>query len=120
MTGIVNQQTITIHEIAAITGTLSFDETAAGEQTAFTNTPGAVRHVGAILVDTSNITQNTTFRVYTQVDGTNYRLVYEVPFVAAASDGLDLGEFTFYRGFRVTGQCGGGGGGAVNVPYAVV
>jgi len=129
MPGLVNQQdTITTAAIAAIvaqevtaaTGTFSFDETNAAEQTVFTNAPGAVRHVGAILVDTSNVTQNTTFRIYTQIDGVNYRLVYELAFVAAASDGLNLGEYTFYRSFRLTAQCGGGGGGAVNVPWAVV
>jgi len=118
--GLTSQTRFAIEEIPETTGTLSFDETAAGEQTVVTVARARRARVGGIYLDTSNVTQNTTFRVYHQIDGTNYRLVYEVAFVAAASDGLSLGEWTFYRSFRVTAQCGGGGAGSVDVVYSVV
>ena len=120
MVGLTNAPAFSIEEAAEATGTVSFDETAAGEATFFTVARSRRARVGSIYLDTSNITQNTTFRLYERIDGTNYRLVVETAFVAASADGFRFDEFTTYRGFRVTGQCGGGGGGSVDVPYAVV
>jgi hypothetical protein len=68
-----------------------------------------------------NVTQDTTIRLYHQVDGANYREVDAYSFAPATdSDGVEIRGFTAYRNFRITLQCGGAGAGAVNVPYAIV
>ena len=129
MPGIVNQQdiittaaiaAIVAQEVTAATGTLSYDETNAAEQTVFTNAPGAVRRVGSIWLDLVNVTQNTTIRVYHQIDAVNYRQFAAYAWVVADADGVLIDGFTSYRSFRVTAQCGGGGAGAVDIPWAVV
>lgn len=106
--------------VTETTGTFSFDETAAGEQTAFTVTIATRSVVGGIWLDMVNATQNTTIRVYHQIDGTLYRVFESNNWLVAGDDGVLFDPFTAYRNIRVTLQCGGGGVGAVNVPYVVV
>lgn len=115
--------TTVVDQVLAVTettGTFEFDETAAGEQTAFTLTIAARAVIGGIWLDMVNVTQSTTLRVYHQIDGTNYREFQENAWVIADSDGVLFDGFNAYRNVRVTLQCGGGGGGSVDVPYVVV
>jgi len=106
--------------VTQTTGTFSFDETGAGEQTAFTLTIAARAVLGSIWLDMVNVTQNTDIAVYHQIDGTNYRQFQENTWLNTDDDGVLISGFTAYRNVRVTFQCGGGGGGSVDVPYAVV
>ena len=106
--------------ITEATGTFSYDETSALEQTAFTLTIAARAVIGGIWLDMVNVTQDTTIAVYHQIDGTNYRQFQENSWLTTDDDGVLIDGFTAYRDVRVTLTCGGGGGGSVNVPYAVV
>lgn len=122
-TGIVPSVLTVADQVSAIAetaGTFSYDETSAAEQTAFTITSATRATVGAILLDMVNVTQDTTIRVYEQIDGTNYRAFQENGWLTTDDDGVMIDGFTTYRNFRVTLQCGGGGAGSVDVPYAVV
>ena len=106
--------------VTETTGTFSFDETSALEQTAFTITNTERVVIGGIWLDMVNVTQNTDIAVYHQIDGTNYRQFQENNWLVADDDGVLISGFTAYRNVRVTMLCGGGGAGSVNVPYAVV
>ena len=118
---LVARAAITGVEVAPeATGTFSFDETNAGEQTAFTVAITARSKIGGIWIDMANITQNTTIRVKHQIDGANYRTFTTLPWLTTDDDGVLVGPFTAYRNVQVSLQCGGGGGGSVDVPYAVV
>ena len=123
ITNISNAATTILDQVSAITettATFEFDETAAGEQTAFTLTIAARAVIGGIWLDLVNVTQNTTVRVYHQIDGTNYREFQENAWVVADSDGVLIDGFNAYRNVRVTLQCAGGGGGSVDVRWVVV
>lgn len=102
-----------------ITGTFSYDETNALEQTVLTVTITYHRRV-AIWLDFVNVTQNTTILIKHAIDGTNYRTFENDAWTPALEDGVYITDCWAYRNVRVTFQCGGGGGGSVNVPYAVV
>ena len=102
------------------TGTFSYDETNAAEQIAFTLTLTYSVNIGGIWLDMVNVTQATTIRYKHQIDGTNYRTFYTGAWAVADDDGVLLQPFSAYRNVQVTLQCGGGGAGNVNVPYAVV
>lgn len=106
--------------ITQTTGTFSFDETSALEQTAFTLTIAARSVIGGIWLDMTNVTQNTTISIYHQIDGANYRKFQENAWTVADDDGVLIEGFTAYRNIRVTMICGGGGAASVDVPYAVV
>ena len=106
--------------VTETTGIFSYDETGAGEQTAFTLTITARAVIGGIWIDMVNVTQDTDIAVYHQIDGTNYRQFQENSWLTTDDDGVLIQGFTAYRNVRVTLQCGGGGAGSVNVPYAVV
>lgn len=118
--GLTNQTAAFTDAIAETTGTFSFDETVAGEQTAFTLAITTRRTIGGIWLDMVNVTQNTDIAVYHQIDSTNYRQFQENSWLIADDDGVLISGFTAYRNIRVTLQCGGGGGGSVDVPYVVV
>jgi len=109
-------------EVAQATGTFSFNETLATEQTMVTVTIAARARVGAIWIDMVNVTQNTTIRLYEKIDGTNLREIKgrSVAWVTTDPDGVLIEGFAAYRDIRITLQCGGGGVASVNVPYAVV
>jgi len=109
-----------IAAVAQATGTFAFDETNAAEQTAFTLAIAARAKIGGIWLDMSNVTQNTDIRVKHQIDGANYRTFTTLSWLNTDDDGVLVLPFTAYRNIRVTLQCGGGGVGNINVPYAVV
>jgi len=106
--------------VVETTGTFSFDETAAGEQDMLEIALTARAVFGSIWLDFVNVTQNTTIRFYHKIDGTNYRLFQESAWVVADDDGVELDGFTAYDDIKIALQCGGGGGGSVDIPYAVV
>lgn len=106
--------------VVETTGTFSYDETSAAEQTAFTLTIAARAEIGGIWLDMVNVTQDTDIAVYHQIDGTNYRQFQDNSWLTTDDDGVLINGFTAYRNVRVTLECGGGGGGSVDVPYAVV
>jgi len=124
--GLTNKQEFSVEgagsvlEVTETTGTFVYDETNAAEQTAFTITIADRSVIGSIWLDLVNVTQNTTISVYHQIDGTNYRKFQENAWVVADDDGVLIEGVTAYRNIRVTFQCGGGGAGNVDVPYAVV
>jgi hypothetical protein len=103
-----------------ITDTFSFDETNAAEQDAIILTIHFNSEISAIWIDMVNVTQDTTIQLYHKIDGTNYRSFETDSWVTAMSDGVLITELTAYRDVKVSLQCGGGGVGSVNVPYAVV
>jgi len=109
-----------VPDIAQSTGVFSFDETNAAEQIAFTLTITARVKIGAIWIDMVNVTQNTTIRGKHQTNAINLRTFTTIPWLITDDDNVLIGPFTAYRNVQVTLQCGGGGGGNVNVPFAVV
>lgn len=107
--------------VTETTGTISYDETVATEQTVLTLTIATRTHIGSIWFDLVNLTQNNTINYYHQVDGTNYRNFYSFSYVAGStSDAVLFQPFTAYRNVQITMTCGGGGAGSVDVPYAIV
>ena len=124
--GLTNQQSIydpaagIFNAVTQTTGTFSFDETNAAEQTLATIAITFRSMIGGIWLDFVNVTQNVTISIYHQIDGVNYRKFQENAWVIADDDGVLLDGFTAYRNIRITLTCGGGGAGAVDIPYAVV
>ena len=109
-----------IRDITQATGTFVFNEADAGDQTAFTLAITARSKIGGIWLDMVNVTQDTTIRVKHQIDGANYRTFETNAWVTTDEDGVLITGFTAYRNVQVSLQCGGGGAGNVNVPYALV
>lgn len=71
-----------------ISGSLSYLD-AGGEQTVFEITAVTKHFVTGIMVDMTTITQNGTFKLYSKIDGTNYRELAALIFtVATDSDGV--------------------------------
>lgn len=100
-----------------ITMTFSFDETSAAEQDIF-EVGGAMGNMVPmqLYLDMTNVTQDTTIRVY--VDDV---LTYEHDFTVVGDlDGLPLGPLVVLgNAIRVAAICGGGGAGNVDIPYHV-
>ncbi|GAI32622.1 unnamed protein product [marine sediment metagenome] len=67
-----------------------------------------------------NVTQDTTIKIKHKIDGANYRTFETNAWVTTDEDGVLVTGFTAYRDVQITLQCGGGGAGSVDVPYAVV
>lgn len=109
-----------ISPVTETTGTFSFDETLAGEQTMVTVTITARSAVGGIWLDMVNVTQDTTIKLYHKVDGTNLREISSHSWTTTDSDGVLIDGFAAYRDVQITLTCGGGGIGAVSVPYSIV
>jgi len=107
-------------DITQATGTFVFNEASALEQTTVTLAIAARAKIGAIWLDMVNVTQATTIRVKHKVDGTNYRTFETDAWTTADDDGVLITGFAAYRDIQITLQCGGAGGGNVNVPYAIV
>lgn len=109
-----------IREVAQATGTFSYNETSALEQTMVTLTITARAIIGGIWLDMTNVTQSTTIRVEHQIDGATYTTFETDSWTTANDDGVLITGFTAYRDVRITLQCGGGGVGNVDIPYAIV
>lgn len=110
----------TCEQVTVTTGTASLDETSAAEQTIVELALSERTRIGSIWLDLVNVTQALTLRVHHKIDGTNYRIFQENSWLTTDDDGVLLEGFTARDDIKVTAQCGGGGAGSVNVPYAVV
>jgi len=106
--------------VTKVTGTFSFDETSALEQTLVTLTITSRVKIGAIWLDLVNVTQDLTIRVKHQIDAANYRTFQTSSWTTTDDDGVLIEGFMAYRNVQVSLQCGGGGAGSVDIPYAVV
>lgn len=103
------------------TGTFSYLD-AGGEQDVveFSLSASVLR---GFFFDTSNLTQNGTFKVYYKVDGTNYRQINSLD--AAVTGGttecifIDLSSVGITSDIKVTYTEGGDEGAARDVPYEV-
>jgi hypothetical protein len=109
-----------VQSVAEAVGTFSYDETSAAEQDAITLTIAARSTIGSIWLDMTNVTQDTTIKVYHKIDGTNYRQFQTNPWITTDAVGVMIEGFTAYRDVKVTLTRGAAGAGSVNVPYAVV
>lgn len=107
-------------DVAETVATFVYDETNAGAQIMLALAITARSKVGAIWIDMVNVTQDTTIFLEHKIDGAIFRIISTHPWVVADDDGVLIAGFTAYRDIRVTLQCGGGGAGNVNVPYAIV
>ena len=106
--------------VTETTGTFSFDESSAAEQDALELVIAARVLIGAIWLDLSNVTRDTTIKAYHKIDGTNYRLFQSTAWTDGVDpDGQRIAGFTAYRDVKVSLTCAGGGG-SVDVPYTVV
>jgi len=106
--------------ITETTGTFSFDETNAGEQTVFTLTITARSKIGGIWLDAVNCTRDLTIRVKHQIDGATFRTFQTSSWATTDDDGILIEGFTAYRNVQLTLQCDGLGAGVVSIPYSVV
>lgn len=109
-----------IKAVTETTGTFSYDETSASEQTAFTITITSRMQIGGIWLDMVNVTRNTTIKIKHKTDRTNLRTFTSRAWATSDDDGVLFDPFKAYGDVRVTLECDGAGGGSVNVPYAIV
>lgn len=105
---------------AAETGRPSYSQTDdLNEQTVFTSAHQTPRWAAPSL-DLSNLTQNSTIRLYKRVDGTNYVLEkgsVTAFTVASDPDVVSFPAFFTTERYRVTIQAGGAEGAARAIPY---
>jgi hypothetical protein len=106
--------------IQQLVGVFAFNEASALEQTLVTVAIAIRSDIGAIWLDMVNVTQATTIRVKHQIDAVNYRTFEVENWTVALDDGVLILGFSAYRNVQISLQCGGAGGGNVNVPYAIV
>lgn len=106
--------------ISTTTGTATFDETSAAEQTAFVLALVRRTVIGSIWLDLVNVTQDLTIRLYHMIDEANYRLFQTNYWTTVEDDGVLIDGFTAYRGVWVSVQCDGAGAGLVSIPYGVM
>ncbi len=109
-----------VPQVTETTDTFSFDETNAAEQDMVSVSIATRTKIGGIHIDMVNVTQDTTIKVYHKIDGANFREISSHSWVTTDADGVLLEGFTAYRDIKISLTCGGGGAGAVNVPYAIV
>lgn len=102
-------------------GTFSYLD-AGGEQDVFEITGSSRKFIAGILLDLSNMTENGTIRVYSKIDGSNYRLLDEFYFtVATDPDGFLLNvKVPISVDFKVTYEESADEGAARDIPYAYV
>lgn len=117
--GLVNLLNL-VPNVAETTGTFSYDETSALEQTLLTLTIADPAKINSIWLDFVNVTRDTTIRLYHQIDGSVYRLFQENVWVTADDDGVLIDGFTAIGNVRITVQCDGGGVGSIDIPYGVI
>ena len=110
----------TIPLIAETSDTFSFDETSALEQELDAFTVSGRTTINSIWLDMVNVTQDTTIRLYHEIDGSNSRLFQENAWVVADDDGVLIDGFTVSGDVKIVLICGGGGVGSVDIPYTVV
>lgn len=109
--------------VAETTGSFSYDETSSSEQQVVEISISEPVSIGTIHLDMTNVTQDTTIKVYHKTDGTNYREMRGVGrtfTVSSDADGETLDGFRAYGDVKITFTCGGAGAGSISVPFVVV
>lgn len=107
--------------VAETADTFSFDETDAAEQTMVTVTIAKRTKIRGIWLDMTLVTQDVTIKVYHAIDGITPVEYSSTTFdVATDPDAVLIAGFTAYRDIAVTLKCTGGGGGVVDIAYAIV
>lgn len=102
-------------------GTFSYLD-AGGEQETFSLSPAANTYIFSVLFDTSNLTQDGTFKVYYMVDGSNYRQINALD--AAVTGGttqavcIDINT-VIDGGVKVTYTEGADEGADRDIPYEI-
>lgn len=75
--------------------------------------------IKSIWLDLNNLTANATLKLYTKVDGTNYRVFETEPWYFASDDkGVLITGFSINNDFKIT--ITGSEGAGVNIPYNIV
>lgn len=72
------------------------------------------------MVDLSNMTQNGTVMIQSKVDGTNYRSIGAVQFMAGQGDGAGIGPLYVNTDTRVVYVEGADEGAARDIPYRTI
>lgn len=100
---------------------------AGGEQTIFEITASKFNIIKQILIDTTTLTQNGTFKIYSKIDSSNYReLKNDLPFtVATDPDGIIIEanfdyQFSIDTDFKVTYTEGADEGADRILPYKYI
>lgn len=106
---------------AATTGTFSYLD-AGAEQTIFEITGSTRKFISGILLDLVNMTQNGTIKLYSEVDGSNYRELASYSFVVATdSDGVLIPlKVPVNRDFKITYTEAADEGAARAMPYSYI
>jgi hypothetical protein len=111
--------------LKSILGTFTYLD-AGGEQTVIEVLPGKSDFITSIFVDTNALTQNGTFKLYSKIDSTNYRLSETIAFTAASGEPAKVitSNFNFKipiaNGFKLTYQETVDEGSDRNLPYIYV
>lgn len=102
-------------------GTFAYTD-AGGEQTIFEQTSVLRRTIKSVSLDLVNITKDGTIKVYSKIDGTNYRECESYIFnVATASDGVTIKlNMGVTDAFKVTYTESSDEGASRNIPYVCV
>lgn len=109
-----------LRAITQMVGTLVFNEGSTLEQTLLTIVVPIRAFKGGLWLDFTLLTRDVTIRVKHQIDGANYRTFQTDLWLFGVDDvGVYISSLAAYRNIQLSLQCAGGGGN-VNIPYAVV
>lgn len=104
------------------TGTFSYLD-AGGEQDVIEITNSTRKIIDAIWVDTANLTNNGTFKIYYKVDGSNYRVLSNtttIDFSLSAAYNLLSTSIAITSDIKVTYEEASDEGAVRNIPYSVI
>jgi hypothetical protein len=105
-------------DLVPIGGTFIYLD-AGGEQAAFTIAPARPLRLNTIWLDLVNLTQNTTIRIYHQIDGANYRVFETFNWTVGMDDGVYFRNIAIdnARNLQLTFQEAADEGADRNIPY---
>ena len=94
---------IAVTETGEVTGTYSYLD-AGAEQTILEQTITTRREIKSIWIDTVNLTQNGTLKIYHKIDSINYReaTALQKAFTVATDDGIWIEPFTVNNDWKIT------------------
>jgi hypothetical protein len=84
-------------DLVIVAGTFTYLD-AGGEQVAFTFTPPQNVKLGTIWLDLATLTQNTTIRLYHQIDGVNLRIFETFNWTTGMDDGVYFRDIDLANG----------------------
>jgi hypothetical protein len=114
-----------IKENKKLSGTSTYED-AGGEQTIIEIDSTDYLFITGILLDLSNMTQDGTLKLYSKIDGSNYRLSESLSFTAAGlEDAVPIRSNYNYRiaisgGFKLTYTEGVDEGADRAIPYSYI